>query len=257
MTDISAPATQHTAAPPRRVPQAAERSRFLAPWRTWAAIWSISFVAIWAVGLGVEFALAALIVVTIHELGHWVGAWSVGVPAQIAVAPAMGLTVFEREPDRRIDAVVVFVAGPAANLLTALACVPLGDQHRLAMLVGRISVIVGIANLVPVPVLDGGRIVHAITAGSGAARAMATTMATVAGTWFAAALCLLIRSDDLSTCITLALIAVGSAFLHWDDWKTARECAGTRIFGRWVTTGVIAGTAAALIAEHWLANLSR
>ena len=196
---------------------------------------------IWAI-------IVATAAVGIHELGHWSAARELGVRGTIAVSPLFGLTMFEEEPRCSRDVVLIFAAGPAANLVTA-ACAALVLNHT-PMAAGfiRISLFLGIANLFPVPVLDGGRILEALTEGPGAARSMLQIMTTTGGCWFALVLGTALWGVDPIGALTLLALGLGSAASLWSTWKDTRERCGRRFFLRWLLLVGPPATALALLA---------
>jgi len=203
-------------------------------------------------------AVIALVVVTIHELGHWAGARTVGIPSRIAVAPAMGLTLLVDEPQRRRDAVLVSASGPLANLVTAWAISTAGTQSfRLSLLV-QLSLIAGLGNLLPVPVLDGGHILRALTEGSSPIRARVHAMSSVGGCWFAVALGALLYGVDGTTGTTLILIGVVSILLEVSDWRGFAQQHGNGVFALGAAAGGALATGAAALTSHlllsWLAR---
>jgi Zn-dependent protease len=70
---------------------------------------------------------------------------------------------------RQVDMALVAAAGPATNFLIALACVgylvhgdPTGRAFDVALRAWEINLVLGIFNLIPIPPLDGSRIVGAL-----------------------------------------------------------------------------------------------
>ena len=69
----------------------------------------------------------------------------------------------------QVDMAIVAAAGPATNLLLALGCVawvihldPQGTLREVLIRAFEVNVVLGIFNLIPIPPLDGSRIVGAI-----------------------------------------------------------------------------------------------
>jgi Zn-dependent protease len=81
--------------------------------------------------------------------------------------PVMVRPGFFRRP--QLDMALVAAAGPATNLLLALGCVawlihgdPRGTFEEVLIRAFEVNVVLGIFNLIPIPPLDGSRIVAAV-----------------------------------------------------------------------------------------------
>jgi Zn-dependent protease len=81
--------------------------------------------------------------------------------------PVMVQPRYFRRP--QVDMALVAAAGPATNFLIALACVgylvhgdPTGRAFDVALRAWEINLVLGIFNLIPIPPLDGSRIVGAL-----------------------------------------------------------------------------------------------
>ncbi len=81
--------------------------------------------------------------------------------------PVMVNPRYFRRP--QLDMAIVAAAGPATNLLLALACVawvihgdPQGTLNEVLVRAFEINVVLGVFNLIPIPPLDGSRIVGAV-----------------------------------------------------------------------------------------------
>ena len=231
---------------------ASRAGELVAPLSVWIIIWLLSAPVIVFAHIGVGLLVAALVVVSAHELGHWTAARAVGLPAQIAVSPAIGLTLFD-EPRRRVDSVVIAAAGPAASLLTAAACFAASGSHTWR-LVAHISLVVGVANLAPVPVLDGGRIISALVEGPGTVRDMLRTMTSVGGTWFALVVGAMTWSADPISAAVVLLVAAGSAVAEWSSWIESRHRHGPLIMRRWVGIAVAASSGPAVMTATWITH---
>ncbi len=128
--------------------------------------------------LGIVAAALLLVAAIAHEAGH------VAV-ARLRRAPYGPTTLYffggvetiDREPGRPRDEVLVAAGGPAASLAfalvlgTAAAVIPQGagvaGVAREALLLGSgLTVLIGLANLLPGEPLDGGRIVYGIAWGA-------------------------------------------------------------------------------------------
>lgn len=132
---------------------------------------------------GALLVLALFFCIALHELGHAVAARFFGIPVrQIVLLPIGGVAQLDREPNRPLHELVIAAAGPAVNVVIAIALVavlllasaavgvsPMG----LLMSSPRVSVPSALAwllqanialvlfNLIPAFPLDGGRIFRA------------------------------------------------------------------------------------------------
>jgi Zn-dependent protease/CBS domain-containing protein len=139
-----------------------------------------------AQGHGIEMALAGLAlvssvfaIVVLHELGHALMAKHFGIRTRnILLLPIGGVSSLERIPDKPSEELLVAIAGPAVNIVLAvalgavvlLAGGPLntGDLQLvggsfLTKLIG-INVSLAVFNLLPAFPMDGGRVLRAALA---------------------------------------------------------------------------------------------
>lgn len=161
----------------------------------WAAVrwWS-------AIGLMLCF------FVLTHELGHALTARWRGVEVKkIILFPLGGGALIPKQPERTLDAVMIYAAGPGANVLLALLALPVllsqpSGYFLLRSYVDRasnfivvpslteqllgvtvaVNVVLAVGNLLPAYPLDGGRILRALLR-SWAGERRATVVATVLG----------------------------------------------------------------------------
>ena len=103
--------------------------------------------------------IAALIAATIHELGHIIAARLCRIPLGelrlgifgASLTPTAMLCSYKKE-------ILLCLAGPLANLLSALLLSPLYNSSDVINLFISASLFLGILNLLPIYELDGGRI---------------------------------------------------------------------------------------------------
>ncbi|WP_157974324.1 M50 family metallopeptidase [Lewinella sp. IMCC34183] len=144
--------------------------------------------------------------VLIHELGHALTARARGVHAEkIVLFPLGGGALIPEEPARTFDQVLIYAAGPLANILLAVVALPLllwqpngayllrfylnpfGNLVVLPSLTEQllgitlaVNAVLAIGNLLPAYPLDGGRILRAVLRGALGER-RATVVTTLLG----------------------------------------------------------------------------
>ncbi|NJB86517.1 Zn-dependent protease [Lewinella marina] len=132
--------------------------------------------------------LLLFLFVLVHELGHALTARARGVRAEkIILFPLGGGALIPEEPERTFDQVLIYAAGPLANILLALVALPLllwqpngayllqfylnpfGNLIVLPSLTEQllgitlaVNAILALGNLLPAYPLDGGRILRAL-----------------------------------------------------------------------------------------------
>lgn len=125
----------------------------------------VAYASLW--GLGWAAAVGFVVLLFIHEMGHWVMMRAKGVPASAPIfIPFLGAVISMRGMPRSVkDEAEIGIAGPIAGTIGALACVGLGSLYggHLWPLLGAIGLFLNLFNLLPVSPLDGGRIVAAIS----------------------------------------------------------------------------------------------
>lgn len=121
----------------------------------------------YAMEWGWLFAAGFVLLIFVHEMGHAVAMRLEGIPAGAPVfIPFVGAFIaMQGQPrDAAVEARVA-MAGPVAGSLAAWATLWAGHALELPLLraLGHTAVLINLFNLVPVPPLDGGRIVTAFT----------------------------------------------------------------------------------------------
>ena len=127
---------------------------------------------------GVGFTLLLFLCVLLHEFGHAFAARAYGIRTpDITLLPIGGVARLERMPDKPVQELVVAVAGPAVNVLIALALIAfmaakvrmadLTDIDRGGGLLGNLlymNVMLVAFNAIPAFPMDGGRVLRALLA---------------------------------------------------------------------------------------------
>jgi len=121
----------------------------------------------YAVEWGWLFAVGFVLLIFVHEMGHAVAMRVEGIPAGAPVfIPFVGAFIaMQGQPRNAAVEARVAMAGPVAGSLAAWATLWAGHALELPLLkaLGHTAVLINLFNLVPVPPLDGGRIVTAFT----------------------------------------------------------------------------------------------
>ncbi|MGH7345830.1 MAG: site-2 protease family protein [Candidatus Rokuibacteriota bacterium] len=121
----------------------------------------------YAVEWGWLFAAGFVLLIFVHEMGHAVAMRLEGIPAGAPVfIPFVGAFIaMQGQPRNAAVEARVAMAGPVAGSVAAWATLWAGHALELPLLraLGQTAVLINLFNLVPVPPLDGGRIVTAFT----------------------------------------------------------------------------------------------
>src|SRR5207245_7069883 len=121
----------------------------------------------YAIEWGWLFAIGFVLLIFVHEMGHAVAMRRGGIPAGAPVfMPFVGAFIgMQDQPRNAAVEARVAMAGPVAGSLAAWATLWAGHALEMPLLqaLGRTAVLINLFNLVPVPPLDGRRIVTAFT----------------------------------------------------------------------------------------------
>jgi len=121
----------------------------------------------WALNLGLAAAVGFVVLLFIHEMGHWIVMRLKGVPASAPIfIPFLGAVISMRGMPRSVrDEAEIGIAGPIAGTAGALVCLGIGQVYGGALWpwLGVIGLFLNLFNLLPVSPLDGGRVAAAIS----------------------------------------------------------------------------------------------
>jgi Zn-dependent protease len=129
-------------------------------------------IAVWFYTLffGPAFAVGIVVLILIHELGHFIVARWMGLPARlpIFIGPLGAVTNLRRAPADAGKSAVIALAGPAIGTVAALVCFLLagvadpGYFRYLLLALAYFGCFLNLINLIPVGFLDGAKVADAI-----------------------------------------------------------------------------------------------
>jgi Zn-dependent protease len=129
-------------------------------------------IAVWFYTLffGPAFAVGIVVLILIHELGHFIVARRLGLPARlpIFIGPLGAVTNLRRAPADAGISGVIALAGPAIGTVAALICILLasmaepGYARYLLLALAYFGCFLNLINLIPVGFLDGAKVADAI-----------------------------------------------------------------------------------------------
>ncbi|MHB8488543.1 MAG: site-2 protease family protein [Candidatus Dormibacteria bacterium] len=145
---------------------------FLVKFGTFGPTLITMIIAIWFYTLffGPAFAIGIVVLILIHELGHFIVARWMGLPARlpIFIGPLGAVTSLRRSPGDAGKSGVIALAGPALGTVAALLCFLLasaaapGYFRYLLLALAYFGCFLNLINLIPVGFLDGAKVADAI-----------------------------------------------------------------------------------------------
>jgi Zn-dependent protease len=121
----------------------------------------------YALLFGWQFGLGIIVLLFVHEMGHFVVIRAKGLPASLPVfIPLLGAYVAMRKLPLNVrDEAEIGIAGPVAGTAIGLVCLWLGVQFgwQLMLPLAYFSFFLNLLNLIPVSPLDGARVTSAIS----------------------------------------------------------------------------------------------
>jgi Zn-dependent protease len=208
---------------------------------------------------GLASAVLFLWTVFAHEAAHLIAAREYGAKVNgVTLSFYGGETAISGQPASPRQGVVVALAGPAVSILAGLGCGAVAiaaahlGLHGLVVLsllwTGGLSVLVGIANLIPVAPLDGGHVLHAAVWWGTGNRVRASSVAGFAGQ--VVGLAILMSAMWLAV-FKLSLVAAAlTAIVAWPLWRGAsatRRAAQQRAQLGGMTVGELIATEARMV----------
>ena len=145
---------------------------FLVKFGTFGPTLITMVIAIWFYTLffGPAFAVGIVVLILIHELGHFLVARWMGLPARlpIFIGPLGAVTNLRRAPADAGKSGIIALAGPAIGTVAALLCFMLagiadaGYFRYLLLALAYFGCFLNLINLIPVGFLDGAKVADAI-----------------------------------------------------------------------------------------------
>lgn len=122
---------------------------------------------VWTGMLGtVELAVGFLVMIAIHEMGHWLAARHLGIPVSLPIFTPIGAVIMMPSlPRSAKDEAFVAIAGPVLGTVGAVAGFVLGLALGVPELlyVSHMAFMLNLFNLIPLAPMDGGRISMVVT----------------------------------------------------------------------------------------------
>jgi Zn-dependent protease len=126
-----------------------------------------AFLALYWALYGFKFGVGFVVLILVHELGHYIDIRRRGLPADMPVfLPGLGAYVrWDALGVTRQTRAAVSLAGPLAGLLGAAICAYLWHRtgYGLWAVLARVSAVLNILNLTPIWILDGAKAADALS----------------------------------------------------------------------------------------------
>lgn len=123
-------------------------------------------VLVWAMLFGSwQFALAFLVLLGIHEMGHWLVARALRMNVSMPIFTPIGALIQMREMPRNAwEEALMAYSGPLLGTVGAVAALVIGNiaDSNLCIVAAKAGFFLNLFNLIPLSPLDGGRISMAI-----------------------------------------------------------------------------------------------
>lgn len=126
---------------------------------------------IWGAAFGWAYGAAIVVLLLIHELGHYAVSWLSGIPAKLPIfLGPLGAVTIRSRGGTPVQSATIALAGPVAGSLAALAAL-LGGMDRslhahVLLAAANVGFAITLLNLVPIAILDGAKIVTVATRAS-------------------------------------------------------------------------------------------
>jgi Zn-dependent protease len=145
---------------------------FLVKFGTFGPTLITMLIAVWFYTLffGPAFAIGIVVLILVHELGHFIVARGMGLPARlpIFIGPLGAVTSLRGRPADAGKSGIIALAGPALGTVAALVCfllasvAPVGYARYLLLALAFFGCFLNLINLIPVGFLDGAKVADAI-----------------------------------------------------------------------------------------------
>src|ERR1700680_3556753 len=145
---------------------------FLVKFGTFGPTLITMLIAVWFYTLffGPAFAIGIVVLILLHELGHFIVARGMGLPPRlpIFIGPLGAVTSLRGRPSDAGKSGIIALAGPGLGTVAALVCfllasvAPVGYARYLLLALAFFGCFLNLINLIPVGFLDGAKVADAI-----------------------------------------------------------------------------------------------